>query len=336
MIRELEPYAGRPVLYTGAFENHPEVLRSIEARHSILGNDADTVLAVRDPQRTLEVLRRFRIPHLGVRPSADAPRADGSWLLKPLHGSAGRGVTIWDEQATGSPTCDEPHYYQRRGTGETCSAVFLAQQDPFQCRYVGLTRQLVGTCALNAPPFRWCGSIGPLVLDTETEILIRRTGIVLAQHFGLRGLFGCDFVVESPSRPLLTEINPRYTGSVEVIEALAGLNLVMEHCLASGYDGPDVSANGATATGRLPIVGKVVVYSDRELTVPDTSQWMCTTPWQTIPGYADVPREGTVIPAGGPICSILGEAETTEVCLDSLLHCGAEVLRALSAADSSA
>src|SRR5690606_22046574 len=124
--------------------------------------------------------------------------------------------------------------------------------DPLQVRYVGLTRQLVGVAELNALPFHWCGSIGPVTLDTRGEILARRTGTVLAHRFGLRGLFGCDFIVNAKGEPLLTEVNPRYTGSVEVLEVLCGATLLEDHCRASGWDLPvemesrwSVVSNGA-------------------------------------------------------------------------------------------
>jgi len=45
------------------------------------------------------------------------------------------------------------------------------------------------------PPFAWCGTITPLELPVETAAMITQIGDVLAQRAGLRGLFGCDFIV---------------------------------------------------------------------------------------------------------------------------------------------
>ncbi len=325
LIGELGQLSRRPVMYTGALENHHDVIRAIESGHWLLGNGADTLLHARAPQAVCEVLKRFHVPHLKIRTHREPPPADGQWLLKPLHGAAGRGITVWDEHAATSPTLDEAHYFQRKAEGETFSAVFLAQKEPFQCRYVGLTRQLIGLPELNAPQYRWCGAIGPLVLDTSAEILIRRTGNVLARQFGLQGLFGCDFILDPQTRPLMTEVNPRYTSSVEVLELLAEVNLVRDHCEAMGYQ---VSAEEShmPLTNLPPVIGKAVVFADRELLVPANCEWICTSPQRPLPGHADIPQPGSVIPAGGPICSILTGADSTDDCLSHLLQRAAQVL----------
>ncbi|MBX3440490.1 MAG: ATP-grasp domain-containing protein, partial [Planctomycetaceae bacterium] len=217
MVQQAERSPGLPVIYTGGLENHPQIVRQLSATRPILGNDWQTLAAVRDPIQVYEALKRVKVPCLSVRAAHDPPRPDGTWLRKPVHGAGGRGIIVWDQAMASSAAPAEPHYYQRRAKGESISAVFLASQDPFSIRYVGLTRQLVGMSELNAQPFGWCGSIGPIVADVAGEILIRRTGSVIAHQFGLRGLFGCDFILESPDRPLLTEVNPRYTSSVEVL-----------------------------------------------------------------------------------------------------------------------
>jgi predicted ATP-grasp superfamily ATP-dependent carboligase len=235
----LSPFPPYPVMYTGALENHPELIEQIALRQPLLGNDAATLRAVRDPCRVREVLAAAKVPHLEVCSSDQAPPADGRWLLKPQRGSCGRGVIPWTPSASGHPTLLEPHFFQERASGTCYSAVFAARQSPLQVRYVGLTRQLVGLQELHAAAFSWCGSLGPALLDTKAEILIRRTGTVLAHRFGLRGLFGFDFILDEDDQPLLTEVNPRYTGSVEVLEQLCELNLLVDHWVGCGRDLPE-------------------------------------------------------------------------------------------------
>jgi uncharacterized protein len=327
VVEQLQAYDGLPVVYTGAMENHPEVLAQIASTQRLLGNDQATLAAVRDPVRVRKELAAAHIPTLQVRSSDDPPPRDGRWLIKPLRGGGGRGVAVWDESDNASATLQEPHYFQQRGAGETISAVFVAAQNPLQVRYVGLTRQLIGREELNAPPFHWCGSIGPVALETRGEILTRRTGTVLAHRCGLRGLFGCDFVVNSAGEPLLTEVNPRYTGSVEVLELLCGATLLEDHCRATGWDLPtDLDARPSVVpTGA--VVGKVIYFADRDLVAPDTSTWPHVTPWEPLPGFADLPQPGSFVRAGSPVCTIFAATMSFEEC-EQQLHDSAASIRA--------
>jgi uncharacterized protein len=333
VVEQLQAYEGLPVIYTGAMENYPEVLEQIAAQQSLLGNDQSTLEAVRDPFRVRKEIRAAHIPALEIRRSDDQPPRDGQWLIKPLRGGGGRGVAVWDDAAGCSSTLQEPHYFQQRATGETISAVFVASQDPVQLRYVGLTRQLIGLEELNAPPFHWCGSIGPVALQTRGEILTRRTGTVLAHRFGLRGLFGCDFVVSRDGEPLLTEVNPRYTGSVEVLELLCGATLLEDHCRATGWDLPtDLDARPSVVpTGA--VVGKAIYFADRDLVAPDTSAWPHVTPWEPLPGFADLPQPQATIRQGSPVCTIFAATMSFEECQQQLLGSAASIRAALSACD---
>lgn len=330
IVKKLAAADDLPVVYTGAMENHPEVLGRIAATQPLLGNDESTISAVRDPVRVREILSGVHVPCLDVCSADSPPPADGEWLLKPLRSAAGRGVCVWDEAAAESPTLEEPHYFQRKAEGQTISAVYIASQDPLQVRYVGLTRQLVGLAELNAPPFAWCGSIGPVALETRGEILARRTGTVLAHQFGLQGLYGCDFIVNEAGEPLLTEVNPRYTGSVEVLEVLCGTALFEDHCRATGWDVPEGLDVRPSVVPSEAIVGKAILYSDRDLVAPDTSAWPHTTPWEPMPGFADLPQTGSVIGQGNPVCTIFAIATSFDDCEAQLLQSAASVRAVLA------
>ncbi len=327
VVSQVEQLPEMPVLYSGAMENHPKVLRAIAAKRQLLGNDWQTVEAVRDPRQVHDALTKVKVPCLNIRANSKPPPPDGSWMLKPLHGAGGRGIAVWDENAAASPTLREPHYFQKRSHGEAISAVFVAHQDPFSIRYVGLTRQLIGLPELNAPSFGWCGSLGPIALDVGGEILVRRTGSVLAHQFGLRGLFGCDFMLEAPDRPLLVEVNPRYTASVELLEILCGFNLMREHCAATGMALPEEMEENVLTAPSGATVGKVVVFAGQDSVAPDTSSWVRMTPVGPVPALADVPEEGTLLPQGTPVCTLLAAAKTEDECRRYLLRRAAEVTR---------
>ena len=113
-------------------------------------------------------------------------------------------------------------------------------------------RQLIGESRLNAAPFAYCGSIGPLRRRASPlERQIVRCGQMLGSEFGLRGLFGVDFLLDADSVAWLTEVNPRYTASVEVLEDGLGISLLGEHVQASAaFETPIARDKSSTSCNR--------------------------------------------------------------------------------------
>ena len=75
------------------------------------------------------------------------------------------------------------------------SAIFLA--DAHQTRLIGVTKQLIGKTRWHAPPFGYCGSIGPVALRETIDRRLRGIGELLGDGFSLRGLFGVDFLLSN-------------------------------------------------------------------------------------------------------------------------------------------
>jgi predicted ATP-grasp superfamily ATP-dependent carboligase len=272
---------------------------------------------VRDPELVVETFQEFSLPRLDVRSMHDVPPRDGTWLVKPLAGAGGRGIAPWIDE---TPVPDEPHYFQQRTTGPSYSAVFVAPADQRDVRFVGITRQLIGDARLGASPFAWCGSVGPETLSVEIEQLVRRIGNILSWRLGLAGLFGFDFVLDPQGVPRLTEVNPRYTGSVEVLEHTLRIALLRDHCAVFGIDPPAL----ATLPPGVPAMGKFILYSTQEWRAPDPADWLLPDEWihaemwQHVPRVADIPPAGTAIGPGQPICSLFVTAESPSECLEAL------------------
>ncbi|QDU36561.1 ATP-grasp domain protein [Maioricimonas rarisocia] len=325
----LDRYPDVPVMYGGALENAPELLERIADSHPLWGVHAGPLAAVRDPFRLASELTRVRVNMPEVRDPSSPPEPDGTWLLKPLAGSCGRGITIWNDQAASAATLDEPHYFQRRVDGAACSALFIAPPDRSDVRFVGITRQLIGTSQLHAPPFAWCGSIGPMVLPVGNEHLIRRMGNFLSWSFELCGLFGIDFILDSQDNIWPTEVNPRYTGSAEILELSCGLHLIHDH--ACQFD-PDLAARRESLlpiespADQNPVLGKAVLYSDRRFTIAAGQSWDCSPPAMSLPAIADIPTEQQVIGPGEPICTLMQAGQTQADC-ESRLQAAAAAMQ---------
>lgn len=179
--------------------------------------------------------------------------------------------------------------------------------------------------------FGYAGSIGPIDVNRNTLELIEQIGAVLAKEAGLRGLFGCDFIL-TDDVPWLTEVNPRYTASVEVLERATNWPLLKWHVMACHgeqfeadlpFEGDDPQT--ATPTSPRTIVGKRIVFATTDVLAPDLEKLMAEVPgrsaWRTIdqePWLADIPAPNSLILAGWPICTVFAQAASVLDCRDLL------------------
>ncbi|MFN0052706.1 MAG: ATP-grasp domain-containing protein [Planctomycetales bacterium] len=337
-----------PWMYTGGMENHPQLVDQLSRGRPLWGNPGDVLQRIRDPWWIAAQLRQVGLPVLDLWPAAVAPPpADGSWLQKPLCGSGGRGISRWDESAT---PLDETVYYQRRVEGKAYAAHFLALPD--QVLFLGGMRQLIGLSRVAAPPFAWCGALSPAELDTGTLELMRSIGERLAREGPLLGLFGCDFIVDGEGTPWLTEVNPRYTGAMELLDHRWSVSLVGCQAQACRGDLSDASLDpgeereaSAGPLGRLisrlsvagvqhrdRVLGKIVLFAERELWAHDARNLLLDPLDDRFPFVADLPAPGQKIAAGHPVCSLFAYDRTEALCLPRLVRCARMFRRRLSTA----
>ena len=149
-----------PFLYTGAMENHVQVLEQLEGLRTLMGNTADVCRSVRDPWSTRQCFVRADIAHPQIsRAGTETLSTEIDWLLKPLRSAGGLGITHYSE-TTGIGK--ETYYLQEFIQGESMAGVFLG--DGRTACLLGVTRQLTVEAFLNAEEFAYCGSVGPLFL----------------------------------------------------------------------------------------------------------------------------------------------------------------------------
>jgi predicted ATP-grasp superfamily ATP-dependent carboligase len=169
-------------LYTGALENHPDLVDRMAKLRPLCGIKGDVLRKVRDPMwlhenlgRTwdevlpeviehLDVLRslpgnvgdltalqqaweksRFNFPE--TKPCDGTHPGEGDWLHKTGHGGNGSGVRPFDPQSNVFTT---EGYWQRYIPGMPGSAIYLGDGIN-TCTLLGVTRQLIGV-DLNPPP----------------------------------------------------------------------------------------------------------------------------------------------------------------------------------------
>jgi predicted ATP-grasp superfamily ATP-dependent carboligase len=300
------------VIYVSNLENHPDVVEELARGRVLLGNAPVVLRQVRDWRTLRTFCREAGIPHPTTLLPGEEKQADPTirWLRKPVRSGGGHGVRFWAGERL-----DEAHVLQAYVKGQPASAVFVA--DGRRCVLLGLTEQLVGREELGGRGFTWCGNILPLSLPApEIEAVVgsvRKMAESLTRSFGLRGVNGLDFILGRDEAcrpaPYLVEVNPRYTGSMELVERAYGFNVFSLHLEAMAGRLPDFSLGNREG---CPYFGKGIVYARRTVTMPETAGWRGK-------GRRDIPFPGERIAARRPICTALAQGETRDECWRRLL-----------------
>ncbi|HTI50726.1 MAG TPA: hypothetical protein VL475_07240, partial [Planctomycetaceae bacterium] len=171
---------------------------------------------------------------------------------------------------------------------------------------------------------------------------MRQIGERLADEARLWGLFGCDFIVEGDT-PWLTEVNPRYTAAMELLDHQWGLSLIDWHCQACASNDPDISnskseipnLNSEISNLKFQIsdlrsqipdrqtdrcFGKIILFADRDLIAGDARHLLRPPCDDGLPNVADLPPPGQHISAGQPVCSLFASDDTEAGCRARLLE----------------
>lgn len=314
-------------LYTGALENRPDLVSVLGAIKPLLGNDGESLRAVRDPValQAAAVDAGLSFPET-LASSAGLP-LDGSWLAKTYRGASGSGVWSLDGADARQRDERERAVYQRRLAGESASAVYVVSDGG--ARLLGLTTQIVGEGADH--PWRYVGSIGPLPRRAEHDMQLAVLGEMLWRRFGLKGLVGVDLIL-ADGRTWVIEINPRYSASVEVLERAAGISAIATHVAACLLDAAGTTLDEALRP-RTPsskaVHAKRIFYAPRDATVsPRFFAWAMEQSALDAERcrLADIPASGETIPAGRPVLTVFATGDDLAQCQQGLDAIGAEVV----------
>jgi predicted ATP-grasp superfamily ATP-dependent carboligase len=277
------------VAYVGSLENHPSIVAELSQSRVLLGNPPRTLEAVRDPARLFSLLEGggFSVPAI-VQPGDLLP-VTGTWLRKPVRSGGGQGIRAWRGQQLQPGQILEEYI-----DGVPASASFVA--DGRRASLLGVTRQLH-----EAHRFRYEGNIFPLKVPSVTADEIRAIADVVTDAFELRGVNGFDFVLRG-ARPVLVEVNPRYSASMELIERATGLSIFDVHLAGCERTLPHVAGGEPERYW-----GKRIVYARTATRVGATGNWLER-------GMRDVPHPGESFRRGQPICTVLASGPSPETC----------------------
>jgi predicted ATP-grasp superfamily ATP-dependent carboligase len=245
----------------------------------------------------------FRAPYAATtRPDSLYSRPTRNSALRFSPSPPASGGEGWGEGGSGAARYPQPPHPRPLSpeAGERGESCVLLR---------GVTEQLIGESWLNAQPFRWCGNIGPIPISALLQWRLQALGEALVQEFGLQGLFGVDFILRD-EQPWPVEINPRYTGAVEVLEYASGQTFLGQPSPARGCG------------NRSPMVGKAILFAERGLRFPADGPWTevlgSLSPIEQLPAFADIPAAGTNIEAGQPVLTMFAQGNTVDGCRQNL------------------
>lgn len=297
-------------LYTGALENHPDLVDRLATIRPLLGNSGEALRRCRDPWELQTVLRKNGLYFPETRaPGARLP-TEGSWLCKTYRASSGSGVWELAGEDSRQQAIASKAWFQKKIEGQHASVVF-ALGDTWTTT-LGMTAQWVGASAARAAKFQYAGSheMGQAISPAIRE-QIKTLAHVLADQFQLRGLVGVDLVLDS-QRAWILEINPRYTASVEVIERNSSVSAIEAHLAAC--HGTLCTEKGIDCDPSEPSHSKATLYAKQAVTISaDFFTWaMAQAGYGLDSRLADIPELGSTIPSGRPVLTVFASAPTAE------------------------
>jgi predicted ATP-grasp superfamily ATP-dependent carboligase len=305
-----------PWCYTGALENHPELIDRIAAARPLAGNPGSVVRRVRDPMLLGPAVCEAGLGFPDTFASPAGLPADGSFLRKPRASAGGRDIAPWHGGTPEQPERD--HVWQRRVDGDSWAVALLCERHG--ARPWGFSRQLVGCRWCHAGAFAYCGSIA--VPDGEVPAPVRdagdRLGAMLVTTFGIVGLCGVDLVVDRGGHVHVIEVNPRPTASMELVDRARGVSHAAAHlaacALAATVHVPSASVPSANVSAGT--WGKAVLFAAHDVVVGARvdaelgrahDRWSRADGW---PAVADVPCTGTRIDARRPLVTLFARGDT--------------------------
>jgi hypothetical protein len=307
IARAAAPIECDGVVYLSPFENHPRAVATLGLGRALWGNSPEVLRRVRNPLLLAATLRKHGLAAPNVR--LNDPNDPNDWIAKPLRSGGGQRVSRW---AGGQVR--RGYYLQERIDGTPASVVLVAA--PGRAVPLGVSRQLVGDPAFGARPYRYCGNIiahledrqfdGGAALVEEACALAR----VVAAEFGLTGVNGIDFLARG-AVPHAIEVNPRWSGAVEVLERRLAAPLFAAHADAC-TSGTLSSVEPLQAMRSGGAAGKAIVFARTDVEAGDTR------PWLSDPDVRDVPHPGERIAAGQPICTVFATGVSAQDCYTAL------------------
>ena len=267
------------LVYGTGFEDRPNLLAHVAATWRLLGNPANVLAHLKNPESLAELCRECEIPHPQI--AFECPVERKRWVVKRAGGAGGAHV-----HGPAARRARSGSYYQLRVTGMPVSALVLG--NGHGAIVLGFSEQW--SSPARGRPFRYGGAARPAALPNSLGLpqAIAR----IASHTPILGLNSFDFLIDRDASWLL-EINPRPAATLDIFEPENDSLFALHVAACEGMlpRKPPKLSDAAAAC---------IVYADRD--VP-------SVPEITWPAWAaDRQPAGTSLRSGDPFCTVLARA----------------------------
>lgn len=271
------------------FEDQPSLIARLAGAYNLLGTDAETIAALKDPGIFFPLLDKLGILHPETR--LTPPEVGTDWLRKRVGASGGLHIKL----CKSSPKARRNTYFQKRISGTPISilAIVGAQGTAF-----AVSKQWLSPTPKT--PFRYGGSVSHVTLATSQETAALEAALALTEACDVKGLISVDFIVNDDGVFCL-EVNPRPGATLDIHDDDQG-SLFEAHVIAcTGGDPADyLQKNWRSARAKAA----AYVYADKGPVTVEVGKW---------PDWAhDRPDFGHHIAAEQPVASAHADADTAD------------------------
>jgi predicted ATP-grasp superfamily ATP-dependent carboligase len=271
------------------FEDKPRLVAALAPRFRLLGSDAKTLAACKDPAKFFALLDKLAIPHPETR--SDPPLDAAGWISKRIGGSGGRHI----RDCSGHPHAKPRRYFQKRLTGARYSIGAVLTNQTGELSSFAASKQW--TSPSRTQSYRFGGCVSKPAVDQALLAELTRISGKLATALHLVGMASFDFIVEQDI-PYLLEVNPRPGASLDVLDDAEG-NLFRGHMAA--WDETSIVPHGPTVLLAKAIA---ILHADRGAVTLGNTPW---PDWSADRGAPD-----TFVPPGAPLATAVASAPTAD------------------------
>jgi len=207
-------------------------------------------------------------------------------VVKPALGAGGEGVVL-ARSPREIPEIYERFLVQEYIQGRAISVSTLSYRN--ESVAISTSVQILGSRLAKARGFRYCGSLAPYSSDDRLLSIAEEISCL----FNLRGWNGIDFV-EAKGEYYFIELNPRFQGTLDVVERAYGLAIVEAHLAACDGELPGQRPEANSFAARLTL------FASEKCIVRGNLLKLCS----------DVPARNAIIEAGEPVTTVLSSGKS--------------------------
>jgi len=268
------------VIYGSGLERYKSTLKFLYQNLVVLGNTPEIFSLIQNKTYFFS-----RLKHLGIlfpETTFQVPDINNNWLVKPEQGEGGLGIKKFE----GLSKITAPSYWQKFITGKTMSVLFVAYGNEY--KIIGFNKQYFTRIEDNQ--FVFSGVISQPEINKDIVQTINLWLAALIPDFGLKGINTLDFIVKNNCCYVL-EVNARPSASMQLYQQ----DLLTRHINSF------IDAQLQSVIVIKTYKAYKVVFAEAEVFINDHIQW---PQW-----VVDIPKSGSIIHTGMPICSIIADGK---------------------------